>query len=93
MFQKFCMSKRKNPDPYETVCSGGSRGGAAGTRPPPQGSRFFCFDIQNFRNIAASGVGTPLRGWRPPMGNPGSATGMGIKVRSYLVEALYPYIT
>ena len=36
--------------------------------PPPQGSRFFHFDIQNFRNVAASGVGAPLRGWRPPYG-------------------------
>ena len=31
----------------------------------PQGSRFFHFDIQIFRNVAASGVGAPLRGWRP----------------------------
>ena len=29
---------------------------------------------QIFRNIAASGVGAPLRGRCPPMGNPGSAT-------------------
>ena len=47
---------------------GGSRGA------PPQGSRFFRFDIQMFRNVAASGVGAPLRAGRPPTGNPGSAT-------------------
>ena len=35
------------------------QGGAAGAC--PQGSRFFCFDIQIFRNVAASGVGAPLR--------------------------------
>ena len=33
---------------------GGSRGGA-----PPHGSRFFRFDMQNFRNVAASGVHGP----------------------------------
>ena len=37
-------------------------GGAAGARPP---SRFFRFDIQIFRNVAASGVGAPLRGRAP----------------------------
>ena len=35
---------------------------------PPQGSRFFRFHIQNFRNVAALGVGAPPRGWRPPYG-------------------------
>ena len=33
----------------------------------PQGSRFFRFDIQNFRNIIASGVHAPLRGLRTPL--------------------------
>ena len=33
-------------------------GGAPGAR-PPQGSQFFHFDIQNFRNVTASGVHTP----------------------------------
>ena len=33
---------------------------------PPQGSRFFHFDIQIFQNVAASGVGTTPRGRRPP---------------------------
>ena len=41
-----------------SVASGGSRGGAAGAR-PPYGSRFFRFDIQIFLNVAASGVGAP----------------------------------
>ena len=36
---------------------GGSRGGA-----PPYGSRFFRFDMQNFRNVAASGVHGPPYG-------------------------------
>ena len=31
----------------------------------PQGSRFFRFDIHNFRNVTASGVHAPLRGPRP----------------------------
>ena len=39
------------------VFTGGSRGGALGT--PPYGSRFFCFDMQNFWNVAASGVHGP----------------------------------
>ena len=45
--------------------------------PPPQGSRFFHVDIQNFRNVTASLVGAhTIRSWRPhPLsGNPGSAT-------------------
>ena len=40
----------------------------------PQGSRFFHFDIKKFQNVTASGVHAPLRGQRPPAGNPGSAT-------------------
>ena len=49
---------------------------------PAYRSRFFRFDTQNFRNVAASGsrppyeVHAPLRGPRPPTGNPGSATVM-----------------
>ena len=39
-----------------------------GTRPPPhQGSRFFRFDIQNFRNITALGVHAPWWGPRLPV--------------------------
>ena len=41
----------------------------------PYGSRFFHFDIQNFRNVAASGAGAPHE-VSAPMGNPGSATGV-----------------
>ena len=37
---------------------GRSRGGAPGAR-PPYGSRFFRFDMQNFRNVATSGVHGP----------------------------------
>ena len=29
------------------------------------GSRVFRFDIKNFQNVTASGVGAPLRGRRP----------------------------
>ena len=38
-------------------------GGVPGTRARAQGSRFFRFDIQNFRNVTALGVGAlpPLR--------------------------------
>ena len=53
---------------------GGSRGGGRRAR-PPYGSRFFHFDMQNFQNIAASGVhGPPYEVHAPPTGNPGSAT-------------------
>ena len=34
---------------------------------PPQGSRFFCFNIQILRNIATSGVGTPPMRLAPPL--------------------------
>ena len=44
---------------------GGSRGGRA-RHTPPQGSRFFRFDIQIFRNVTASVVHTPLWGPHPP---------------------------
>ena len=52
---------------------GGSRGGVPGAR-PHKGPDSFVFDIQNFRNVTVSGVYAPLRGPRPPTGNPGSAT-------------------
>ena len=49
--------------------------GAPPARAPPYRSRFFRFDIQIFRNIAASGVGVPpYEVGAPPTGNPGSAT-------------------
>ena len=48
--------------------------GACPAHAPTKGSRFFRSDIQNFENVTASGVHTPLRGPRPPTGNPGSAT-------------------
>ena len=51
------------------IIIGGSRGRARrAPLPPPHGSRFFRFDMQNFRNVATSGV------HGPPTGNPGSAT-------------------
>ena len=58
--------------------SGGSRGAAARA---PYGSRFFRFDIQIFQNVAASGVGSPPRGQRPPTGNPGSATDVDLNLQ------------
>ena len=39
---------------------GGSRGACRVHAPPPQGSRFFRFDIQSFRNVTALGVIAPL---------------------------------
>ena len=48
---------------------GGSRGGGRPARAPPYGSRFFRFDMQNFWNIAASGVhGPPYEVHAPPYG-------------------------
>ena len=47
---------------------GGSRGGARRARPPPYGSRFFHFDMQNFQKVAASGVhGSPYEVHAPPL--------------------------
>ena len=46
------------------MASGRSRGHCRCV--PSQGSRFFCFDIQIFLNIAASGVGTPHKVGAPP---------------------------
>ena len=59
--------------------------------PLPQGSGFFYFDIQNFRNVTASGVNAPpLRGRRlpPPVGNPGSTTGLFSK----MTHKILPFI-
>ena len=48
-------------------CIGGSSGGrGSARRTAPQWSRFFPFNIQNFRNVTISGVNVPLRGRRPP---------------------------
>ena len=42
--------------------------GGRAERATPYGSRFFRFDMQIFRNVAASGVhGPPLRGPCPPL--------------------------
>ena len=52
---------------------------------------FFRFDTQILRNLAMSGVGTtppPARGWRPPTGNPGSATALLIQ-SSFYTRTLY----
>ena len=66
---------------------GGSRGRAR--RAPPYGSRFFRFDMQNFRNVAASGVhGLPYEVHAPPTGNPGSATGE-INIYLYLFITIH----
>ena len=60
-------------------CIGGSRRGRPARAPPPQVSQFFRFDIQNFRNVTASGVHTPsYEVHAPPTGNPGSATEVGV---------------
>ena len=63
----FIQNQASSPKTFKHVfylqCIGGSRGSvpSATTPPPPQGSRFFRFDIQNFRNVTASGVDAPLR--------------------------------
>ena len=50
-------------------------GGAPGARPPPPtGPDSFVLTCKIFENVAAWGVHGPLRGPRPPTGNPGSAT-------------------
>ena len=60
--------------------------GAPGAR-PPYGSRFFRFDMQNFRNVAASGVhGPPYEVHAPPTGNPGSATGLEYQNRLFMIQ-------
>ena len=47
----------------------GSKGTCPVHRPPPQGSRFFHFDRQNFQNVTTSGVNLPhLRGRCLPYG-------------------------
>ena len=46
------------------MISGGS--GGRRRRAPPYGSTFFRFDIQIFRNVAASGVGVPPTRSAPP---------------------------
>ena len=48
-------------------------GGCRRRTSPPKGPDSFVLTYKIFRNGAASGVGAPLRGWRPPTGNPGSA--------------------
>ena len=56
-------------------------------RAPPYGSRFFCFDIQIFRNVGASGVGAPTR-LAPPTGNPGSVTAGVCTLRNLYIQNL-----
>ena len=63
------MIHGRNLTPSETLPMTVADPGGRCRRAPPYGSRFFHFDIQIFRNVAASGVGPP-----PPTGNPGSAT-------------------
>ena len=40
---------------------------ADGRRTPPQGSRFFRFDMQNFQNVTASGAHAPPTRSTPPL--------------------------
>ena len=64
----------KSKDLLQGIALADLGGGTPGTR-PPYGSRFFRFDMQNFWNVAASGVhGPPYEVHAPPTGNPGSAT-------------------
>ena len=59
--------------------------------PPPYGSRFFHFDMQNFQNVAASEVhGPPYEVHAPPpTGNPGSATDQCLKITGKTVPVLH----
>ena len=67
---------------FSNICIGGSTLVDA-RRTPPQGSRFFRFDIQNFRNVTASGVhAPPMRSTPPLRGNPGSRHWFGYQVCS-----------
>ena len=68
-------------------------GGAAGAIPTPKGQDSSVLTYKCFRNVAASGVGTPLRGRYPPTGNPGSATAYGIplfKIQPFISLSLPP---
>ena len=65
---KYTVDKNgKNYTGCEIIfCIGGFRGAVPGAR-LPYGSRFFHFDIQNFRNGAASGVHAPPTRSTPPL--------------------------
>ena len=71
---KFMVSKNKTCE-SSLVSSSASTflialadlGGVSGAC-SPQGSRLFCFDIQNFQDVTVSGIGALLRGQRPPYG-------------------------
>ena len=63
-----CLKAKK----YQTLVD---LGGVHPVHTPSYRSRFFHFDMQNFWNVAASGVhGPPYDIHAPPTGNPGSAT-------------------
>ena len=66
------------PDAISCICLYSYIGRSRGAHPahaPPYRSRFFHFDMQNFQNVATSGVhGPPYEVHAPPTGNPGSAT-------------------
>ena len=59
------------------VCSGRSKG-ARGTRIPP-GVQILSISCSFWEHLANSYVGAPWGVGAPNRGNPGSATGMGIK--------------
>ena len=61
---------------YNWKFSGGSTCKSFRARPPPNRTKFFRFYICFHRKVPVSEVGAPSNeGWRPPMGNPGSAPG------------------
>ena len=70
------------------VTIGGSRG-LPGTHTPPLVARFFRFYMLIFCKVAVSDLGASLRGQRPPLGNPGSATGYHLPV--YDFNAYFEY--
>ena len=73
---KYKAGVRKLSQPFSTCSHWRIQEGAQAVHTPLR-VPFFGFDIQNFQNIGTLGVGTApyLRGWHPPVGNPGSATG------------------
>ena len=69
---------------YDLVVIGGS-GGRRWRTPPPNSIHFFRFHIRFCQKVYASEVGVPQRVGAPPTGNPGSAIGCFIGLKTHLV--------
>ena len=64
VFSSFNFLQTENTE----ISIGGSTLADARRTPSPEGSRFFRFNIQNFRNVTASGVHAPPTRSTPPYG-------------------------